>query len=405
MLLPLLFSTSTNPTVSPTVLSVVDGGDAFRLILEDAAGVPLSVLLVPDGPAGAIPQAEETATLVSPTPETAGDLVDDGSIADTLPAFTAEIAALVVEVDRKPAMQKPVVEDIRVPPTLAQRMVVQMLNEVAVVAQTPPQGSAKPDASVVIPHGAPQQTVLALTGSSRLTSQVAGTAIAQSGKSPDLSALIAHTADPVIAPLPSVPFTSLPQLTSEIVNRISVAKGGFVLRDVMASTEDPADARAVSLFGADGLDPLFAAPLERVLTGATVRTVEQPTQTARHVAQQIAVSVTQSVGQPTEIALNPEELGRVRMSMASHEGALVVHIIAERPETTDLLRRHIDTLAQEFRNLGYSDISFDFGGDRANHPGNGNANPTPGHPDDVEEAPETPPTTTTRVTVGLDLRL
>jgi len=39
-----------------------------------------------------------------------------------------------------------------------------------------------------------------------------------------------------------------------------------------------------------------------------------------------------------------------------------VLITAERPETLDLMRRHIDQLAEEFRSLGYEDIGFEFTG-------------------------------------------
>ncbi|MDP5360631.1 MAG: flagellar hook-length control protein FliK, partial [Paracoccaceae bacterium] len=94
------------------------------------------------------------------------------------------------------------------------------------------------------------------------------------------------------------------------------------------------------------------------------------TETARHVAQQIAVSVMNTPGKATEIALNPEELGRVRLSLTAADGVITLAVLAERPETQDLLRRHMDVLAQEFRALGYGTISFSFGhdgqsGDRA----------------------------------------
>ena len=85
--------------------------------------------------------------------------------------------------------------------------------------------------------------------------------------------------------------------------------------------------------------------------------------TVRHVANQLSVAVTEHAGKPTEIALNPEELGRVRLSMSVVENAITLSISAERQETTDLMRRHIETLAQEFRDLGYSDVSFAFGQD------------------------------------------
>ncbi|WP_106746748.1 flagellar hook-length control protein FliK [Yoonia maritima] len=127
--------------------------------------------------------------------------------------------------------------------------------------------------------------------------------------------------------------------------------------------------------------------------------------TVRQVANQLSVAVTEHAGKPTEIALNPEELGRVRLSMSVVENAITLSISAERQETTDLMRRHIETLAQEFRDLGYSDVSFAFGQD--NRPEQ-SANTDAGV--EVDENTETaqvadPHTTQMIVTSGLDIRL
>ncbi len=81
------------------------------------------------------------------------------------------------------------------------------------------------------------------------------------------------------------------------------------------------------------------------------------------VVQQIAAALAQSSGQSTQIALNPEELGRVRISLSSNEAGLVVNIVAERPETADLMRRNIDSLLQDFSELGYDNPTFDFQSD------------------------------------------
>ncbi|RKE97128.1 flagellar hook-length control protein FliK [Sulfitobacter guttiformis] len=97
-----------------------------------------------------------------------------------------------------------------------------------------------------------------------------------------------------------------------------------------------------------------------------------------HVARQIAVVADQAVHRPVEIALSPDELGRVRMSVKSEDGAITVSILAERPDTLDLMRRNIDQLGQTFRSMGYDSISFSFGqgGERANtSQDNANSNP------------------------------
>jgi flagellar hook-length control protein FliK len=86
--------------------------------------------------------------------------------------------------------------------------------------------------------------------------------------------------------------------------------------------------------------------------------------------QRLAEAVAHFPDRTIELTLSPEELGRVRMTLATHDGTLTLAIHADRPETIDLMRRHIDQLAQDFRDLGFSDLSFSFGrDDSARHGG------------------------------------
>lgn len=78
----------------------------------------------------------------------------------------------------------------------------------------------------------------------------------------------------------------------------------------------------------------------------------------------LAEAVSQFPDRPVEITLSPEELGRVRLTLTTHDGALTMMIQADRSETLDLMRRNIDSLAQDFRDLGYQELSFSFGQDR-----------------------------------------
>ncbi len=137
----------------------------------------------------------------------------------------------------------------------------------------------------------------------------------------------------------------------------------------------------------------------------TATPVTAAAETARHVAGQLAVAITGNAGQSTEIALNPEELGRVRLSITAIDASITLHVQADRPETNDLLRRHIETLAQEFRALGYQNISFSFsGGSQAN-------DQSDQEPQLDGGTPEADPTETQQLTSqrqpssGLDLRL
>jgi flagellar hook-length control protein FliK len=110
------------------------------------------------------------------------------------------------------------------------------------------------------------------------------------------------------------------------------------------------------------IEPAAAALSERNTAGplTSSRSSLSQIETVRHVATQLAGAVADRTGRPTEISLNPEELGRVRLTISAADTAINLSISAERQETTDLLRRHIDALAQEFKELGYDDISFSF---------------------------------------------
>ncbi|WP_411889572.1 flagellar hook-length control protein FliK [Yoonia sp. SDW83-1] len=143
-----------------------------------------------------------------------------------------------------------------------------------------------------------------------------------------------------------------------------------------------------------------------ILQTPTASPITAGADTARHVAHQVAVAISAQPGQTTEIALSPKELGRVRLSIVAVDGAITLAVLAERPETADLMRRHIDVLAQEFKSLGYDDIAFSFADDsqtepedKSEKPGAKSATVDGGT---VEDPPSHPKHT---VQSGLDLRL
>lgn len=77
--------------------------------------------------------------------------------------------------------------------------------------------------------------------------------------------------------------------------------------------------------------------------------------------QQLLDASVRATERPVELQLNPEELGRVRISMSITEASVTMTVLAERSETLELMRRHSELLAQELRQLGYEMISFSFG--------------------------------------------
>lgn len=150
-----------------------------------------------------------------------------------------------------------------------------------------------------------------------------------------------------------------------------------------------------------------AALTERQAQGPNVQSAAAttaPAETARNAATQIAMAITNTPGKMTEIALNPEELGRVRLSLSASDGVISLNVLAERPETQELLRRHMDLLAQEFRQLGYTSISFTFGEQK----GQAHAEePVPDQAQEVEMEEDVEPSAilTKHPSTGLDLRI
>jgi flagellar hook-length control protein FliK len=80
------------------------------------------------------------------------------------------------------------------------------------------------------------------------------------------------------------------------------------------------------------------------------------------VVEQLAVAVRQSGDGRVDLTLSPVELGRVRLTLLAGETGITVAIRADRDDTLDLFRRNSDALAQEFRQLGYGSVGFQFSG-------------------------------------------
>lgn len=94
------------------------------------------------------------------------------------------------------------------------------------------------------------------------------------------------------------------------------------------------------------------------------------------IGMQLAERMPGTAGQPVEVTLAPEELGKVRMTIWATDGGLTLQLVADRPETLDLMRRHIDQLAQDFRDMGFERLSFAFGQGQNENQKSGQAAPS-----------------------------
>ena len=126
----------------------------------------------------------------------------------------------------------------------------------------------------------------------------------------------------------------------------------------------------------------------------------------------MSAAIQASTERSFDIHLSPAELGKVRITLSPSESGITVSILADRPETLDLLRRHSDLLAQDFRDLGYDSAAFSFGGDPEGERGGDRDQMTPDRstpPDEidlVQEQEQSPGPTKPMIGAGrMDLRI
>lgn len=101
------------------------------------------------------------------------------------------------------------------------------------------------------------------------------------------------------------------------------------------------------------------------------------------VARQIAEALVTTRNETIEIALAPEELGRLRMVVSGPDQAAHVTIWVERPEVLEQLRRNGAFLQECLGDAGMSGASFEFRGDTPSDPQDDRAGSSPDRRDTV----------------------
>lgn len=103
------------------------------------------------------------------------------------------------------------------------------------------------------------------------------------------------------------------------------------------------------------------APSSAPISGAPIPIASPAPVAASNLAPAIVEMARMGKDGPIELALAPEELGRLTISLRQEGDFVRVSMITERPETLDLLRRHAGDLLADLRQSGFSGASFSFG--------------------------------------------
>lgn len=131
-----------------------------------------------------------------------------------------------------------------------------------------------------------------------------------------------------------------------------------------------------------GFEPRVGAFPSDIGTTAQARS-DGPRGEAIRISAQIVDAMRQTPGAAVlDVSIHPEELGRLRLVFAPAETGLAVTLQADRPETLDLLRRHVELLQADLREQGFGDVSFRFGAQ-----GEGREQPSSGTGSDSDRTP------------------
>ena len=80
--------------------------------------------------------------------------------------------------------------------------------------------------------------------------------------------------------------------------------------------------------------------------------------------RQVADAVVTATGNRIEIALSPEELGTVRITISHSDAGLSLNLSADRQDTMGLLRRHAEELSKSLAEMGLGSADIGFSDDR-----------------------------------------
>ncbi len=129
----------------------------------------------------------------------------------------------------------------------------------------------------------------------------------------------------------------------------------------------PADASALALdlppdqTAPDPVPPSLT-PLQDIQQPLPLALRDAPLRIAPEVmTHQVAHLILSQAEDRAELLLDPAELGRLRFEITQRGEGVQIVVMAERPETMDLLRRHADQLLDDLQAMGFSGSALGFG--------------------------------------------
>jgi Flagellar hook-length control protein FliK len=401
-ILPSSVEVSVQPDVTP-LASPPRSFEASGPVPDASAGSLLPLAKEPLGvgrqPISAIPSLQHPE-LEATTPQRPVQSETSGLVAGLAdPQAISQSATLLSQDDLAPTAVVPPPERLATPPAPApgsfwERFFVDLDLPPSEASQTEPKLAPEPVNPLVAAQVTP--ALPAVSGPGPVLPQV--TAIVENSD-PSRATQNRHSepAGPASPKARRLPAVDQPAMASPPV---------VLVEDWNGSLVDPARSADSALSSALSTG---TATSSSSVPSSSASTAQAPSLPVPQVAAQLAGVLLRSTDKATELALAPEELGRVRLRMepdAANPDRMVILISVERPETLDLFRRHAGELAEAIRAAGYSgaDIGFDQQGQ-----GQGQDRQQPSDMFGISKTPEDPgptqPALRHATGANLDLRL
>ncbi|PTV95207.1 flagellar hook-length control protein FliK [Rhodobacter aestuarii] len=296
----------------------------------------------------------QTAAAQAAAPIANGEARTAKTTQNTLPATGSDVSVRTVAAQPAPAAAAPPQPQHR--PSMAESRFEAALAESTPTAEAATE-TPRPTAAAANPSAAPQTVASASTNSAQqgVPAQAAAAASPQS-ETRTQNRLRGDEGETKATP-------DAAEARAEVNRKKDVGEALQTTRSTAATATPEQTTAQTTTDSVEPFSPLVQGERSDATThSGGVQTANRTVAASpQHIAQQLAQAMPSSPDQPVEVSLSPEELGKVRMTLHSHDGSITVSVQAERPETLDLMRRNIDSLARDFREMGYSNISFDFG--------------------------------------------
>ena len=171
----------------------------------------------------------------------------------------------------------------------------------------------------------------------------------------------AETAELASTPAPAQTATAAANVTAAATNASVAATQIAPVQPAVQAAQDTAQRKLIADAELDVAHIELRGGSTQGTTGTAANAAPPQPGLARHIAFQIADAMRANPDRPIELALSPKELGSVRLTISAADGNVVLQVLAERPETLDLMRRNSDGLLRDLAELGFTSIDLAFG--------------------------------------------